>query len=599
MTLPRIPLFGIPLFGIPLRSLLLAVLPVLALAVTGCGGGDEKTEGKTPETKTEAAEAGGAGSAGAQAGGDGAGETTPSASDLDQTPVANAVALPEYTRYFPEDAILAVVVRPAGLLNSEFVNSLQAGDLVSNATAELGVDPSTIAEAALAFRVPSDGSGPPQPAGVFRFTEAVEADALGEKFSIAAEFESAESNGNSYLRGQGADGNTWALYQPAADAIVIATEPQLLAAFERQKGSGAVAKRLARADTQQDFVLVLSTRGQEALISQMQNMAERGMAPPQLAALGDLPQKIDGITVTAALQGDHLLSVEVDTVDETAAQQIEQQAMAGQQALTGFYQQNRDQLGALPELTEVVDKLVNGIAIERTANTVRLTVPSPGDLTALAKSLQPAIASARQAAKLAEQRNALRQIGLAFHNYHDAYNAFPPGDMPAARDDDGNLKHSWRVHLLPFLEYAPLYNELNLEEPWNSDQNKQVLEAAETPARLAIDDISSSKTRIRMFSGPGTLLDGSEKINMGKIQDGLSYTIMAVVVSPEKAVTWYEPGNDIPIDSEDLKQELGAPGPQGYMVLMCDGAVQFLDPDISNEDLRALVTRAGQEDVDF
>ena len=48
--------------------------------------------------------------------------------------------------------------------------------------------------------------------------------------------------------------------------------------------------------------------------------------------------------------------------------------------------------------------------------------------------------------------NNLNQIGLALHNYHDAYGAFPPA-MVAAKD--GRPMHSWRVLLLPFFEKQP------------------------------------------------------------------------------------------------------------------------------------------------
>ena len=35
---------------------------------------------------------------------------------------------------------------------------------------------------------------------------------------------------------------------------------------------------------------------------------------------------------------------------------------------------------------------------------------------------------------------------------------------------------SWRVQLLPFLEYAELYNQFKLDEPWDSENNLKLLE---------------------------------------------------------------------------------------------------------------------------
>lgn len=83
--------------------------------------------------------------------------------------------------------------------------------------------------------------------------------------------------------------------------------------------------------------------------------------------------------------------------------------------------------------------------------------------------LLPAVQQAREAARRSQCRNNLKQIGLALHNYHDAYDCFPMGWVwPRAAsngvDYDNNeyAGWSWAAMLLPYMDQAPLYNELGI-----------------------------------------------------------------------------------------------------------------------------------------
>ncbi len=69
--------------------------------------------------------------------------------------------------------------------------------------------------------------------------------------------------------------------------------------------------------------------------------------------------------------------------------------------------------------------------------------------------LLPAVQQAREAARRTQCKNNLKQMGLAWHNYHDTFNQFPPGSMRG-------IAASWHVFILPYMEQAPLYNQLNL-----------------------------------------------------------------------------------------------------------------------------------------
>jgi prepilin-type N-terminal cleavage/methylation domain-containing protein len=82
--------------------------------------------------------------------------------------------------------------------------------------------------------------------------------------------------------------------------------------------------------------------------------------------------------------------------------------------------------------------------------------------------LLPAVQQAREAARRTQCKNNLRQIGLAFHNYHDTHSRFPQPAMIGLTVSSGMVMTSaasWETMLLPFLDQGPLYNQMDL----NSD----------------------------------------------------------------------------------------------------------------------------------
>lgn len=72
--------------------------------------------------------------------------------------------------------------------------------------------------------------------------------------------------------------------------------------------------------------------------------------------------------------------------------------------------------------------------------------------------LLPAVQQAREAARRSQCKNNLKQIGLALHNYHDTVGTFPLG---VRRDSQGGWGMSWMVGILPYIDQAPLFNQLN------------------------------------------------------------------------------------------------------------------------------------------
>jgi len=81
--------------------------------------------------------------------------------------------------------------------------------------------------------------------------------------------------------------------------------------------------------------------------------------------------------------------------------------------------------------------------------------------------LLPAVQQAREAARRSQCKNNLKQLGLALHNYHDTVGMFPWARGGTGNDVGGFCRNrntiNGFVFLLPYLDQAPLYNQLSVQ----------------------------------------------------------------------------------------------------------------------------------------
>src|SRR5476651_1965349 len=94
-------------------------------------------------------------------------------------------------------------------------------------------------------------------------------------------------------------------------------------------------------------------------------------------------------------------------------------------------------------------------------------------IAVLVALLLPAVQQAREAARRSQCKNNLKQIGLAFHNYHDQFGQWPCFETvqyagtPAApvQLQNGN---GWALGMLPALEQTAVFNAYNKNGlPWD------------------------------------------------------------------------------------------------------------------------------------
>ena len=117
--------------------------------------------------------------------------------------------------------------------------------------------------------------------------------------------------------------------------------------------------------------------------------------------------------------------------------------------------------------------------------------------------------------------NNLKQIGLALHNYHTVYNAFPPAYIA---DETGKPMHSWRMLILPYLEQQNLYDLYDFSEPWDGPHNIALLgkmpQQFSCPSRDQNATRRPSLTSYVVISGPGTMFPGATPVGLDQVTDG-------------------------------------------------------------------------------
>jgi prepilin-type N-terminal cleavage/methylation domain-containing protein/prepilin-type processing-associated H-X9-DG protein len=259
--------------------------------------------------------------------------------------------------------------------------------------------------------------------------------------------------------------------------------------------------------------------------------------------------------------------------------------------------------------------------------------------------LLPAVQKVRDAASRLACQNNLKQIGLAFHNHHDAKGRFPPG---------WTQYHSYMSFLLPYIEQGALGGKINFNDYWNSG----VVNAFGTANRaVTLNDIKihncpavpkgRSNTGALDYPVSDTIAD-SAQTNMipapytyqtqyyrgfferpfgpvpsnptekdapraTDIEDGLSQTFMVFEDAgrpdfyeagkysgtfPATNENWGDPNNRITVQvwcgrtiNCNNGNEIFSFHPGGANFLFGDGAVRFLRETISNRTFVALYSR--------
>jgi prepilin-type processing-associated H-X9-DG protein len=262
----------------------------------------------------------------------------------------------------------------------------------------------------------------------------------------------------------------------------------------------------------------------------------------------------------------------------------------GSLALAGLGDSVAAKSKPLAALMSKVEKSLDDGTVEQKGTAVEAAFALTIDKATAAGMIKDFMNQVVVAVARTQSTNNLKQIGLAFHNYHDQHGALPPA---AVYDKDGKALLSWRVLILPYIEQDALYKEFRLNEPWDSEHNKKLI--AKIPpiyvTRLAKPSAVGG-TFYQGFLGKMAAFEGKRGLRFVEFTDGLSNTIM--VAESAVDVPWTKPA-DLPFDPDGKLPKLGGLFEGGFNTLFCDGSVRFLKATIKPDTLKMMITRNGGE----
>ncbi len=182
----------------------------------------------------------------------------------------------------------------------------------------------------------------------------------------------------------------------------------------------------------------------------------------------------------------------------------------------------------------------------------------------------------------------LAALGILYYEEEHS-SSFPPAYTV---DTQRRRMESWRVSILPYLQYTRLYYEYHHNEPWDGPNNRK-LHGERTPNgewtppsyyRCPVD-LSEPKTSTNLLAvvGPGTAWPGTTPGCTKNCVKGASHTALLVEVA-HSGIHWMEPRDlelsnfDPTIDSRSGRG-LSSNHAGGANVVMADGSVRCLSPN--------------------
>ena len=213
--------------------------------------------------------------------------------------------------------------------------------------------------------------------------------------------------------------------------------------------------------------------------------------------------------------------------------------------------------------------------------------------------LFPAVQACDEAQHRMECIDHLHRMTVAMLQYAGDHGTLPPAYTV---DETGKPLHSWRVLLLPYLGQQQLYDQLRLDEPWDSPHNQQFHDKTPQVYRCPSATLQPDQTTYSVVVGSNTPFDADG----GKPLSDFGMHLL-LVAERQQPVGWMEPAAEVTFDAaknginpdDAAAGGLGSPHPGGMVAGFRDGSVRFLSSNIAKNDLEALLNGTANEPMDW
>jgi Protein of unknown function (DUF1559) len=510
--------------------------------------------------------------------------------------------------YLLPQACFVLAARPRQLLTAPAAAMLPIEVLQAASLQQTGLDPLEMETVLLSMEPPI--ADPPNYALLATFTNSVEGKLNPQ---LTAHTQPGQLDGRQYFKSQ--NPLMPSIYSIDGKTLLVTPELMLqkLVATETSPTGNLLAERLKAAATD-DLYAAINIEMLRPMINQLLMQApvppefQHFYPAPDLIRLVELRVNLSGMGPTElvveannAADAEKLVTMLKQTIDMWRSkalkeiEQLKQNPDPVQQALGRYQERMMNQMSGMflpkPQGARLV---LFHVDPSENPQGPMVTVAIAGVLVAL---LLPAVQAAREAARRNASMNNMKQIMLALLNHEDRTKHFP---AYANFDANGKPLLSWRVLILRELEEGDLYKQFHLDEPWDSEHNRQLI--SKMPA-VYLDPSSrhqreEGKTNYLGVKGKGCMFEGTqETLSMYSVRDGTSNTMMILQVNDDRAAIWTKP-DDWELNEQDPLQGLkNSLHPGIFLAGFCDGRVRAISDTIDLSVFKALLTRAGGEVV--